>query len=134
MANPTIVHAATSTTLTFLRLHGVPQPLAERVEIIERPGVDGQAFRATGTRSEAQTWRSLVDLADAASCKTVYQSYRTQRGRIVTLTDELGNAWSTVVVLDVRQVRAAKVGTFAGGLNSPSSHILECEWTLQFAE
>lgn len=134
MANPTLVHAATSTTLTFLRLAGEPLPLGQTVEDITRQGVDGAAFRTTGTRSRPQEWRSLVDCADAATVKTTYASYRGLIGKLVTRTDELGNAWTNVAVLDVRMVRQHKVSTFVGGINTPSAYILECAWVLQDTE
>lgn len=123
-----------TTTLTFVTFKGENAPLGERVEIFKRPGVDGHGFRKIGKSSDPRRFRSLFDVLNAAAVKTQLQAYKAFIGKAVTFTDELGNAWTNVVVVDVMQADAYQSPVIVGGLTENSTHVLYCDWILQFTE
>jgi len=111
-----------------------PGAAAERSE---RRGHDGAEYRQFGRRVAPSTLRTVVDLADAATCQTQYRAYRAaQNGDPVSVYDGHGLLWPSVVVRDVRLDAGAAPGgiqyceTPVGGVNG-GSYLLHCVWTVE---
>jgi hypothetical protein len=118
----------------FLSLKGNPEGPREFVEQLTRAGVDGTAFWLTGFRGRQFTLRSIVDTANLADSLNTFAAYQGLIGAgLVSLVyggwDMAGLGYQ-VMVVDVRQVRAAAIIGMVGGICPPSLGILEADWDL----
>jgi len=103
-------------------------------ERIERPGVDGTAFREQGLRCEPFMMTSIVDLDDAADVAAELDLYAALKGTLVTVIDDHGSTWTNVMVLDVQPVETKTIGVSAGGLATTPTKLVTARWTLQATE
>ena len=116
---------------TFLSLKGPISPLAETVLEITRPNVDGAAYKKQGKRSAPTTLDSVRDFDSEDDAKDALLAYKALTGSLVTVTDDTGIVWTSVLVLNVEQVVRQKVGPSAGGLAGTGGWLLQCRWTVQ---
>ena len=114
-----------------LRISGEFQTLAEEVEVITRPNVDGAAYRTMGQRSTPFRMTSVVDVDDAADAETLADTYKALKGTLVTIVDDHGQTHNYVAVLDVDIVRKKKLIVGVGGLSASMGYLVEAAWTLQ---
>lgn len=75
-----------------------PALLSERYE---RPGIDGHEVVEAGLRGEEAAWRTTKFLSSAANADTHIEAVYGARGRICTLYDPWGTAWTDVLVEEV---------------------------------
>lgn len=119
---------------SFVTFRGSINPLAEEIEIITRPGVDGVAAKQMGKRAQAATILTEVDVLDAAALTTLVAGYRAIRGSLVTVVDGAGRTHTNILVADVRHVRTQGITAHAGGLVADSTLLVGAEWVLQATE
>lgn len=120
----------------FTILLGNPQSIAERVEVITRPGVDGFGVRRLGRRGEPFELLSKTDFATGVIGRLIFEQY------VKMIADDKHHLrWEgidftpKVIVLDVTQERLKVVTSITGGINvaqGGSGAILEAKWTLAF--
>ena len=119
----------------FLELRGVPDYIGERMEAIQRPGVDGTTFRKLGQHGRPFQCLSRVDMLNVALANATAKEYK---GLLGEGTQELFRAgvphsiYSVgFVVLGVKPVVTRVLSTSAGGLNGTLARAwLECIWQL----
>ena len=120
--------------ISFITIKGTPRPMGMETEPLTRPGVDGTAFRELGTRGQPFQVTTIVDVDDAADAKTALESYAALRATLVTLTDDLGNSWANVMVIDVEPIEVKAVESGVGGLSQTGGVLVSARWTLQCTE
>jgi hypothetical protein len=117
-----------------LDIQPMPDLPKQRLELVERPGVDGTAIWETGVRGRPCTVRTRVDQPDPSTAMEVFGDY-------CSLVDEdpvevtfaarpMSDLGAKYQVLDVRIIEICGITGASGGLNSPSEAWLECEWDL----
>lgn len=108
------------------------QDPVERVEELTRPGTDGQAYRLLGKRGVDQQITTITDLNSVTEADTFLANYRALIGTHVTVTDAVGESYSTMFVKSVVKVRQQNTGRCTGGPNTSNPHaLLTCAWVLQ---
>lgn len=117
-----------------LVVQGPYQPRGMATERIERPGVDGTAFREKGIRGTPFQITTMVDCDDAPDLAALLLNYAALQGTLVTVVDDLGTSWTNVMVLGVQPVSARAIGTSAGGLSTSAGTLATVRWTLQATE
>jgi len=107
-----------------------PQPMGETVREITRPEADGQAYAKQGLRAEATLAYAATDCASAAAARTEMAAYAAMRGALVTVVDDLGESYTNVLVVDVRERGRKVVCTAVGGVRA-GTVLLLTDWVLQ---
>lgn len=120
----------------FVTLKGEINPgSGHQMEEITRPGVDGVAFRRIGRRGFPFKVQSMVDVATDSAAAALLSSYKALQGTVVSLTDETGQVWNNIVVLNVRPAGRKYVVAKSGGLDAgQTGYLVRCEWMLQATE
>ena len=118
----------------FLELLGVPGWILQRLELIERPGVNGTGIWDTGFRGRPFALRTRVDAPYLGDAMDAYLRYclfsDADPQRIIYRSMDLSGSGVLFQVLDVRAVEIGENVTFHGGLNPPSLGWCECDWDL----
>lgn len=87
----------------FLRMEGPQIPLlASAIEIIDRPGTDGEAFRVDALKAEELTVYTIEGVSSVNDAKSRADDYSALKGTKVTVEDDLGRSVDDVLVVDVR--------------------------------
>lgn len=110
MAHPKI------NTHPFLTMSGVPDPAKTRLEILERPGVNGQGYRDLGTRGVPFTIRVELDVSSRTVAASNMATYRGWIGDSVQVEDGGGGSWSGLTVMDVVQTGIIDIDKAQGGV------------------
>lgn len=119
----------------FLELRGVPDFIGERIEAIQRPGVDGTTFRKLGKHGRPFQCLSRADMLNLMTADGYAKEYK---GLIGQGSQELIRAGIphsiygvAFVVLGVKPVVTRVLGTSSGGLYGTLGRAwLECIWQL----
>lgn len=117
----------------FISLREVPVGIARRLEVIERPAVDGSGIRRVGRGGRPMSLRSNVDPATFAAAEGLMHLYRELIGAnpvplVWNDVPSLSNGY-LVLVLDVVPAGCRAIVTSVGGLNGGLGQ-LEADWTL----
>ena len=115
--------------ITFIRLSGPQIPkLASFIETIDRPGVDGEAFRENAKKVQGLQIRSIEWVVNIAAANNAIDVYSALKGSLVTVVDDLARSVANVMVIDVQVNRVRTILT-----SSPSgySHQVEGTWLLK---
>jgi len=107
----------------FLKMDGVPDPAKTRLEILERPGVDGQGYRDIGTRGEPFQLRCDLDVVNRTTAANFMATFRGWIGDQVNVSDGVAT-WSSLTVLDVVQVGAQDISSAVGGVTGSSATVI----------
>lgn len=126
----------------FAALHGPgdrgtpPVLLAEQVETLQRPGVDGTAIIKLGQKADPFQLRSVVDTTTFEAAMYLAAEYMTYQGN-----GPYGLIWGNINFLaafnvvyvpsKVEIVKVRRLSCAAGGLSPPSLGLVEALWTLQ---
>lgn len=109
---------------------GAPQPKTEQLEVIARPGVDGENLRETGVRAEPTALRTLVYLADRGDAKTAIESYAVLIDGEPYEIIQHGQSWGFYRVLKVVPQPLLPCAVAAGTLVVNPSVLLIADWLL----
>lgn len=120
------------TTLGFIRAAGPVNPSGPLAEDVSQRGIAGLASRRYGYAGKPFQVRTLAGFASYGDVRNVQVLYTNYRTRNVDFTDDLGNIWSNLIVIDVKVLQVSPVMTGVGLLAS-SNYLVEAEWTLQSA-
>jgi hypothetical protein len=108
------------------------QDPVEGVETLTRPGTDGQGYRLLGKRGIDQRITTVTDLNAVTEADTFLANYRALIGTHVTVTDAVGESYSTVFVKSVIKIRQQNTGLSTSGPNTSTPQaLLTCAWVLQ---
>ena len=114
---------------------GHRDPPTQRLQLDERPGVDGTEITKLGVKGLPFPIISWVDTADYDAAWAEFEQYKTLVGG--DATDLIVAGISTLLVenylvkvLDVRALEVAPIRPGAGGLNPPSQGFLMVQWDL----
>lgn len=111
-----------------------PQRLGRQLEVLEYPGVNYQAVRALGLRSELYHVESIVDLASFTVARNTFAAYKNLIGS--GAQQMIWNNWNLdaenqrVLVMNVVCTETRLRSLICGGLNPPSLVDLSVRWTL----
>ena len=119
----------------FLELRGVPDFIGERMEAIQRPGVDGTTFRKLGQHGRPFQCLSRADMLNVAEANNYAKEYKDLLGQGSQELFRAGIPYSiysvAFVVLGVKPVVTRALSTSAGGLHGTLARAwLECIWQL----
>lgn len=94
----------TPTNHDFISLQGaIVDPAAERIQIIDTPGIDGVAFRKIGKKPEPFTMIGSVDLDNAVNAiRDQINTYRGIVGDTCTIVDDVGNTVDNLKMIGAR--------------------------------
>jgi hypothetical protein len=125
-----------SVTYDFVSLKGEVNPgTGQQLQELTRSGVDGVAFRRVGRRGYPFRMYSVRDVVNEVAAQDLIHYYKEMQGQIINITDELGNDWYNVIVLNVRMQQPKYATAISGGLAGVSSGlIVRADWTLQMTE
>ena len=123
----------------FLELRGVPDFIGERMEAIQRPGVDGTTFRKLGKHGIPFACVSRVDCLTMQSAGALVTLYKGMLGIGPQELIRAGIPQSiygvAVVTLEIKPIVTRAIGVCSGGLNGVLSRAwLECIWQLMPVE
>lgn len=115
-----------------LMLGEAPVPQGQRVEVLSRPGLNGQALRLLGESGGPFELITVNDTATGAEATQLYADLRQLVGQRVSI---MWNSVALVPQFDVLDCRAINdtpriVVGMVGGLNPPSVGLLVCRWVL----
>ena len=111
---------------TFLQMTGPQVPArAAAVEVIERPGVDGSAFREEAQKVPELILNTLAAATTLAAANLACDNYALLKGTLVTVVDQLGRTVPYVMVLDVRVTRVAPC---AGSAPVGTNYLVWAQW------
>ena len=128
-----------SNTVANIQLPQGINPLHNRVANATIPGYDGHWSTQLGKMSEPFVVASLEDTTSLANAKTlVTTTYPAlaagASGALVTLTDNLGNAWSNVEVVRLLRATIIQSSLIVGGINASATHYVRAEWEMRIAQ
>ena len=104
-------------TVTFTRISGQPNALAEQVQDVTRPGIDGQAYRQIAKRADPFEIDVFGNEASESAIHSASLIMFGFQGKLVTLTDDRGRDFFNVMVLRVREIeRFRMLNTTNGNL------------------
>jgi hypothetical protein len=123
---------------TFLNLRGNVPPLAQTLEIIQRPGIDSVSLRKLGNQCRVFALESLVNLATYLDCRNAIESYKLLIGGGGQTLIVNGLNYSSVgtgfnvVVLAVEPVEEQRKTLFCGGFIGVGYGSFACraQWNL----
>lgn len=119
-------------TLGFLRADGPVLPSGPMMRDISQPGVAGRAYQRIGYAGRpfnVQTLAAFTFPNDLALAQILYAQYQT---RNVTFTDDHGNTWYNLFVLEVQIGEARRISSGVGSL-AGKNYILMATWALESA-
>lgn len=111
-----------------LKLRGPLNDQRERLEIMQRPGIDGVRARKMGKAAEASMYVGVLDVETSEEAQTRRKAIEGLRGSLITLQDDMGESESDVLVKEATLVEFQRVSTAVGGLEDSSDR-----WVLTFA-
>ena len=115
--------------LTFINMTGPQLPaLASHIEAIDRPGVNGEAFRENAKKVQGIQVQTTMWVVSLALANAAIDNYSALKGTLVTVIDDNGRTVNNVMVLDVQVNRIRPILT-----SSPSgySHSVNATWYLK---
>lgn len=125
-----------TTTFEFISLRGQGQTMGQTVEIIDRPGVDGQAYRQIGLRGRIYHLIGIVDVdSNEEGIDAYVDMVQDCQGQILPgVFDDYGGEADNVMCLEVNKVdqRAVAGGTPVIGTDPAS--LLYVQFILQNTE
>jgi hypothetical protein len=118
----------------FLEIVGMPDLAKMRLDLVERPGVDGTGIWETGTRGKPFTLLTRVDAEDLRAAIETFARYCKfpEQDSVDLMVQDVSflTYGFTFQVLDVRPREICELANSSGGLNPPSLAWCECEWDL----
>ena len=121
-------------TKDFFRMEGVVEPVRTRVQVLERAGVDGAAYRDRGEGAPDSVLMTQTLCSTLALAESLLEDYADFVGSDQTIEDGLGNSHSDVMILDVvaieqRELFAAMCT--AADMPSAPRAMLTCRWVVR---
>lgn len=106
---------------------GIPEPSAG-VESLDRPWVDGSAWRAMATKGAEFEIETYEGVANVTTANTTEEAYKALIGQLVTVIDDLGQVKPDVLVQGVRVVRKQRL---LNPTDSSVSYLIQAVWALK---
>lgn len=106
-----------------------------RLEIIgvSAAGEDGNAAQKRGVRAARTVMISQAHVSTAGAIKTNFENYQASIGDVVSVTDDRGNTFTNMRVVDVEQIETGDNMTTGPMLNATdgASWCHMCRWYLE---
>lgn len=118
-------------SITFI---SVPRPIKraiERVNIMERDGIDGSAWKKQGQRNALSPVTCVIDRDDEAGLSALELLIFAMVGTVVTVVDDFGKSWANMFVVDVVHAEPPKKGGLAVGGTTAGSVLAFFNFTFQ---
>lgn len=116
----------------FLSLEGGIEAIKPTFERVDRPGVDGMAYRALGYKAKEFQLLSTIDLASIANAANAEADYLAYVGQVKTIVQK-GISYNNMLVLDVgnfqKQILEIGLGGLTNGGGTASAVLLRATWT-----
>jgi hypothetical protein len=116
---------------TFITLKGEIQSVAQTVDDITRPGVDGHAYRQRGKRGRIFEMIGLRDYLTHGAAAAEYVNLMALQGTLVGVTDDRGATAAAVMVLEVERLALEPMIRTVGGLVANSTYLMMTRFLLQ---
>lgn len=132
MAFPSIV--ADAGTIEFIELNGELNAQAVRIRAIERPGIDGVAFRELGQKSVPSTINGVRDIADEAQLVTMKAALMALQGEKVTVNLKRRTGLETTTNVYIESVQITSVvgmGASSGGVETDGEFLLNVTFIMR---
>ena len=116
-------------TFEFIAMHGEKlQPRSPVVELIVRPGVDGELYREDPAKARVFEKLTTAIVATLAAANTLALSYVAAKTQLLTVVDDQGASFAAVLVVDVQniQVRQVTASTTPG-----ANFVVTARWMLK---
>lgn len=118
-------------TVQFITLKGQAQELGLTVEETTRKGVDGHAFRKDARRATPFDLQARVDCDSMLDAQIVYETLLGARGSLVGLTDDYGQTYANLMLLDVEKTAVLPLLAAVGGVSTDKKALLTVRLKLQ---
>lgn len=116
---------------TFVKLSGEIQPPGPKVEVVQRPGLNGTAWRYIGFKGDPFMMESISFVTQNVDTHQLLINYRQSVGGSYTMVDSCGDNWD-VFVEDVRiQQPRFVIAAVWGGHYYGNGYTTRCIWTLR---
>jgi len=119
MAAPSITDP-TPTTINFIALDGVIDPMSEQLEIITRTAQDGVAFRKMGQRGRPFIIEAMLDLPAGTTNEAQMVTFKALCGQLCTIVDNIGDSYENVMIMDVQPLDSRNITGPTGGVQGAS--------------
>lgn len=117
-------------TFEFLQMQGPQIPLlASAVEIIDRAGTDGTAYRVDALKAEELTIYTIEGVEAKADANDRADDYSALKGTLVTVIDDLDREVENVLVVDVRVIRTPQ--TILNSVPADINYLVSAIWLLK---
>lgn len=103
----------------------------ERVEVIERDGIDGSIAKKLGQRNNLTQVRCVVDRDNEAGLNTLELAMFALVSTVITVVDDHGKSWTNILVIDVRVGEAPRLGGLAVGGTTAGSMVAVFDFVFQ---
>jgi len=117
----------------FMFLFGSVDEHEMALELIPRPGIDGEAAAELGKRASQSLLTTWSDHTSAANADTAYDAYKALiGGEPVTITYSSGQTVANVLLLGCERQGQPKqmAATTGSALRNAGTWILRCRWTV----
>lgn len=115
----------------FLDLRGIPVPPMDGMEMLQRPGVDGQGYRLIGKRGEVFGLETITALGTGGTADSQLATFIGWVTTLVSVTLPTGENFNNIRVIAVRCVGTQKLGTSTAGPGGTPNELMTCQWTMQ---
>ena len=116
-------------SFSFIRMTGPQIPaLALAVEPINRPAVDGVAFRDDARKVREIMLETIATSTTLAAANVAVDNYAAIKGTLVTIVDDFGRTVNYVMILDVGEVRIQPV---SGSSPAGTAYLVKAAWRVK---
>lgn len=132
MAFPSI--EADAGTIDFIELNGELNAQAVRLRAIERPGIDGTAFRELGQKSVPSTIIGTRDILNETQLVTMKAALMALQGEKVTVNLKRRTGLETTTNVYIESAQIASVvgmGASSGGVETDGEFLLNVQFVMR---
>lgn len=114
----------------FASIRGAIFKPQEQLEILTRPGVNGNGLRRLGRRGKPFELVTVAFYADLTAAKTALEDYQTLPGSVALTLTRSGVDHGDYNVLEVQEVDTFAVTTPCGNADPTATACMILKWTL----
>lgn len=117
----------------FITLKNPVQVPQQVVQEITRDGLPGVAYRLLGRRGKPFDLVGVVDSDSATAAESLLTRLASAVGGMCSVTDDHGNQFSDVMLLDVQREDQRKIQAGVGGVSTSKGYLVAVRLTCQIA-
>ena len=113
-------------TFSFLIMNGDLDPPGPEVEAIQRPGINGTAWRFLGSKGLPFQVETMAFITNSVNAGIQINNYRQSVGTDLTMIDPIGNTYYIYV-----EAVKSKQPKCVNSSNMGPGYLIESQWTLR---